>query len=111
MLDAHEATGNIVYEMMAQELAHYAIRMMWDEQGGGFFDRAVVEPGELVGRMRERVKPFAANCEAARVLKRLATAKGDHDFGARAEATLAAVALSAWQQGPLAADYLLALRT
>ena len=111
LLDAHEATGNIVYEMMAQELAHFAIRVMWDDQGGGFFDRAVVEPAELVGRMRERVKPFAANCEAARVLKRLATAKGDHDFGARAAATLEAVELSAWQQGPLAADYLLALRS
>ena len=32
-LDAHAATGNIVYEMMAQELAHYAVRMMWDEAG------------------------------------------------------------------------------
>ncbi len=111
LLDAHEATGNIVYEMMAQELAHFAIRVMWDDESGGFFDRAVAEQGELVGRMRERVKPFAANCEAARVLKRLATAKGDHDFGARAAATLEAVELSAWQQGPLAADYLLALRS
>jgi hypothetical protein len=45
------------------------------------------------------------------VLKRLAGAKGDHDFGARATATLAAVEVIAGQQGPLAADYLLALRT
>ena len=39
-LDAFEASGNIVYEMMAEELAHYAVRTMWDETGGGFFDRA-----------------------------------------------------------------------
>jgi len=110
-LDAHDATGNIVYEMMAQELMHYAIRMMWDEQDGGFFDRAIPEPDERVGRMRDRLKPFVANCDAARVLKRLVTAKGDHDFGARATATLAAVELTARDQGPLAADYLLALRS
>jgi hypothetical protein len=108
-LDAHAATGNIVYEMMAQELAHYAVRMMWDEERGGFFDRSVPEHGERVGLMRERLKPFVGNCEAARVLRRLAVVKGDHGFGARAEATLAAMAPLAPQQGPLAAHYLLAV--
>ena len=39
-LDAFEVTGNVVYEMMAEELGHYAVRTMWDEAGGGFFDRA-----------------------------------------------------------------------
>ena len=109
-LDAHAATGNIVYEMMAQELVHYAVRMMWDEQGGGFFDRSVPEAAERVGLMRDRLKPFVANCDAARVLKRLAAVKGDHDFGAQAEATLAAMAPLAAQQGPVAAHYVLALR-
>jgi uncharacterized protein YyaL (SSP411 family) len=110
LLDAHTATGNIVYEMMAQELAHYAVRVMWDDERGGFFDRSVPEPTE-VGLMRTRLKPFVANCEAARVLKRLAGVKGDHDFGARAGATLQALAPRAAAQGPLAADYLLALRS
>lgn len=109
-LDAHAATGNIVYEMMAQELAHYAVRTMWDEEHGGFFDRSVPEAAERVGLMRERLKPFVANCDAARVLKRLAACKGDHDFGARADATLAAMAPLAAQQGPLAAHYVLAKR-
>ncbi len=109
-LDAHAATGNIVYEMMAQELAHYAVRTMWDGQHGGFFDRSVPEAAERVGLMRDRLKPFVANCDAARVLKRLAGTKGDHDFGAQAEATLAAMAPLAAQQGPLAAHYLLARR-
>ena len=109
-LDAHAATGNIVYEMMAQELAHYAVRTMWDEQHGGFFDRSVPEAAERVGLMRERLKPFVANCEAARVLKRLAACKGDHDFGARAEARS-----PPWPRWPRnrarwRAHYLLALR-
>ena len=109
-LDAHAATGNVVYEMMAQELAHYAVRTMWDEDKGGFFDRSVPEAAERVGLMRERLKPFAANCDAARVLKRLAGSKGDHQFGAQAEAALAAMAPLAARQGPLAAHYLLAVR-
>jgi uncharacterized protein len=109
-LDAHAATGNIVYEMMAQELAHYAVRTMWDDERGGFFDRSVPEDAERIGFMRERLKPFVGNCEAARVLKRLAAVKGDHKFGEQAEATLAAVAPLAAQQGPLAAHFLLAAR-
>jgi uncharacterized protein YyaL (SSP411 family) len=109
-LDAHAATGNIVYEMMAQELMHYAVRMMWDEEGGGFFDRSVPEAAERVGLMRDRLKPFVANCDAARVLKRLAAVKGDHNFGGQAEATLTAMAPLAAQQGPVAAHYVLALR-
>jgi uncharacterized protein YyaL (SSP411 family) len=109
-LDAHAATGNIVYEMMAQELAHYAVRLMWDDENGGFFDRSVPEAAERVGLMRQRLKPFVANCDAARVLKRLAAIKGDHSFGDQAEATLAAMAPVAPQQGPLGAHYLLALR-
>jgi hypothetical protein len=60
--------------------------------------------------MRERLKPFVGNCEAARVLKRLAVTTGDHHFGQQAEATLAAMAPLAARQGPLAAHYLLALR-
>ncbi len=109
-LDAHAATGNVVYEMMAQELAHYAVRTMWDEDKGGFFDRSVPEAAERVGLMRERLKPFAGNCDAARVLKRLAGSKGDHQFGEQAKATLTAMAPLVPEQGPLAAHYLLALR-
>jgi uncharacterized protein YyaL (SSP411 family) len=110
-LDAHAATGNIVYEMMAQELAHYAIRTMWDDEGDGFFDRTLPDEDERVGFMRDRVKPFVTNCDAARVLNRLARSRGEHDFGARASATLAAMAPLAASQGALAAHYLLAARS
>jgi uncharacterized protein len=109
-LDAHEATGNIVYQMMAQELAHYALQAMWDEHDGGFFDRSPVADDERVGLMRQRLKPFVANCQAARLLKRLAGATGDRTFADRAAATLAAMAPLALRQGPLAAHYVLAAR-
>jgi uncharacterized protein YyaL (SSP411 family) len=109
-LDAHDATGNIVYEMMAEELAHYALRTMWDDEAGGFFDRAAAADDEAIGLMRQRLKPFVGNCEAARLLARLAAASGESDFAARADAALASVAPQAGRQGPLAAHYLLALR-
>jgi uncharacterized protein YyaL (SSP411 family) len=109
-LDVYIATGNIVYMMMAQELAHYAVRVMWDEEAGGFFDRSIPDPGDAVGLMRERRKPFVANCDAARLLRRLSATKGDHNFGERSDATLTAIAPQAPRQGPLAAHYLLAVR-
>lgn len=107
-LDAFEATGNIVYEMMAEELAHFAIRTMWDDPGGGFFDRGRGESDEAIGLLRQGLKPFVINCEAACVLGRVAVASGDGDFAAYAKRTLTAMAPFALQQGPLAAHYLLA---
>ena len=44
-LDAFDVSNNIVYEMMAEELAHHAIRLMWDERDGGFLDRAAEPAG------------------------------------------------------------------
>jgi hypothetical protein len=108
-LDAFETTDNVVYEMMAEELAQYAIREMWDGEAGGFFDRDAGDGLEAVGLMRVRLKPFVANCEAARMLRRLAATSGDVAFARRADETLAAVGPAAAEQGPLAAHYLLAL--
>lgn len=107
-LDAFEATGNIVYRMMAEELALHAIRTMWDDSGGGFFDRAVED--DDVGLLREPVKPFATNCLAARTLQRLAGATGSSEFAGCAARTLAAMAAAAGAEGPHAAEYVLAVR-
>jgi uncharacterized protein YyaL (SSP411 family) len=106
-LDAFEASGNVVYEMMAEELAHYAVRELWDEAGGGFFDRAS-DPAD-VGLLRERLKPFVANCEAARMLRRLSASSGEPEFARLGAATLTAIAPAAGSQGPLAAHYVLAV--
>jgi uncharacterized protein YyaL (SSP411 family) len=111
-LDAYDVTSNIVYEMMAEELAHYAIRLMWDEAGGGFLDRAAGAAGgePEIGLLRRPLKPFALNCEASRTLRRLALASGDHEFSRIADRILEGMAPLAAGQGPLAAHYLLAMR-
>jgi uncharacterized protein YyaL (SSP411 family) len=106
-LDAYDATGNIVYEMMAEELAHYSLRTMWDDDRGGFFDRAVPDAHDAVGLMRRRLKPYETNCEAAVMLRRLSGTSGDDEFGLKSDATLTAIAPIAAAQGPLAAHYLL----
>ena len=108
-LDAFDATDNIVYEMMAEELAHYAIRTMWDEAAAGFFDRVDEPGGGDLGLLRRRVKPFVVNCSAARMLRRLAKTSGESQFAAYADAACAAIAPIAPTQGPLAAHYLLAV--
>lgn len=109
-LDAFDLTGNVVYEMMAEELAHYAVRTMWDEAEGGFFDRAPDAPEPGVGLMRRPLKPFAVNCDLSRTLRRLAASSGEHEFAVLADRTVAAMAPFAPGQGPLAAHYLLAVR-
>ncbi len=109
-LDAHEATGNVVYEMMAEELARHAMRTMWDEECGAFVDRTPPPSEEAIGLLRRPLWPFAANCDGAIVLRRLAAASGDARFDAVADSALAAVAGMAMAQGPHAAHYLLARR-
>jgi uncharacterized protein YyaL (SSP411 family) len=106
LLDAQEAAGGEPYGMMAEELAHYMLRVLPDNDAGGFFDR--VHEQDDVGLMRSRRKPFVANCDAARALARLARSSGNQEFRARAEAALRSVSRDAADQGPLAAHYLLA---
>ena len=107
-LEAFDAAGNVVHEMMAEELASYAIRTMWDDEQGACADRAGDD--SAVGLMRTRIAPFAVNCDLALALGRLARTSGDAAFGQQASAILAAMAPLALQQGPLAAHYVLAAR-
>jgi uncharacterized protein YyaL (SSP411 family) len=109
-LDVFDLTGNVVYEMMAEELGHYAMRVMWDEDRGGFFDRARDEEEASIGLLNQTLKPFVLNCEAARTLRRLAATSGESQFARAADRTLGAMAPIAPGQGPLAAHYLLAMR-
>lgn len=107
-LDAWDATGNVVYRMMAEELAHYALRTMWDGDGGGCFDRAAESLDDEP--VQSTLKPFVLNCEAAIVLRRMAEATNDSTFAERARQTLEAVNARAADSGPLAAHYLIARR-
>jgi uncharacterized protein YyaL (SSP411 family) len=107
-IDAFDATGDIVYQMMAEELARQAIGACHDPAGGGFFDRTSAQ-GDI-GLLRCPLKPFVANCEAARMLRRLAGISGDNAFSQLADEALHAVAGQAAAHGPLAAHYVLAMR-
>ena len=96
--------------MMAEELAHYALRLMWDEEGGGFFDRARDDQESSIGLLSQPLKPFVTNCEASRTLRRLAAASGESEFARAADRTVDAMGPVAPTQGPLAAHYVLAVR-
>lgn len=109
-LDVFDLTGNVVYEMMAEELGHYAMRTMWDENGGGFFDRARDDGEEAIGLMSRPLKPFVTNCEASRTLQRLGIVSGEQEFVRAATRTIAAMRPLAPAQGPLAAHFVLAVR-
>ena len=108
LLDLHELTDREVYLDMAQELMLFALQHLWDANGGGFLDR--VHTPDDIGLLRERARPFAANCEAARVLLRLAHRTGNPAFRDRATATLAAQTAAARAYGVDAAPYALAVR-
>jgi uncharacterized protein YyaL (SSP411 family) len=114
LLDAHDVTGGEPYRMMAEELAHLAVRDLWDAGQGGFFDRAGAP--DDIGLLRERCKPFVENADAARALARIARLeprKGFPDpavFAARAAGALRTAAAQIAGQGPLAAHYVLAGR-
>jgi uncharacterized protein YyaL (SSP411 family) len=108
LLDAHDVSSLEPYKMMAEELMHVAIRQLWDEAEGGFFDRAGADSD--IGLLRTRRKPFVLNAEAASMLARLERITGEAGFHARAEGALRAASLQLPGQGPLAAHYVLAAR-
>ena len=109
LLDLHDLTDRDVYRDLAHELMHFAIQRLWDTAGGGgFLDR--VHAADDVGLLREPVRPFAANCEAARVLLRLARTAGEPAFRERAAAALASQTAAARAHGVDAAPYALAVR-
>ena len=62
--------------MLAEELMQFARHALWDEGDGGFYDRSDAAPTPA------REKPFALNCEAARVLCRLAALHDAKEYSA-----------------------------
>jgi uncharacterized protein YyaL (SSP411 family) len=108
LLDAHDVSALEPYRMMAEELTRVAVRELWDEPEGGFFDRAGHDSD--IGLLRTRRKPFVVNAEAASMLSRLERTSGAVEFHARAEGALRAASGQLAGQGPLAAHYVLAAR-
>ncbi len=108
LLDLHEATANPTWSMMAEELMRTAVRTLWDERAGGFFDRPATGP-DVVGMLADPLKPLAANCAAATVLARLARLTGDADLQQRALDTLRGQTTGYREQGLFGAPYVLAV--
>ena len=109
LLDLYAATERDAYLDMAQELMRYATRALWDgATGGGFVDR--VSKDDDVGLLREPLRPFGPNCEAARALARLARHAGNPEYRERAVSALASQNKVAREHGIDAAVYALALR-
>jgi uncharacterized protein YyaL (SSP411 family) len=108
LLDAHDLTDGEPYQMMAEEIGHYLVREMWNEQDGGFFDRSARD--DDIGLLRTRRTPFVHNAEAAVALSRLQRISREFDFSQHAAGALRAAARQAPRQGPLAAHYILAAR-
>jgi len=108
-LDAWDLTGNIVYRMMAEELAHFVVRTMRDDTNG-FLDRAQGDADADIGFLAQPLRPFVLNCDAAVSLHRIAAANPDGGFDRSASAALDSIAAEAVDQGPLAAHYLVARR-
>ena len=73
LLTAHELSGRLPYSMLAEELMQSARQMHWDDAGGAFRD------GTLSAE-----RAFAINCEAARVLCRIAALHARSDYRAAA---------------------------
>jgi hypothetical protein len=109
-LDAWDLTGDVVYQMMAEELVQFMVRTM-SARDGGFMDRWSTDTDDTLGLLTTRLKPFVANCDAAVLLHRLSRATNDAHWHRQALQTLAAVAPMASEQGPLAAHFLLARRS
>jgi uncharacterized protein len=108
LLDAYDVSALEPYRMMAEEMARVAVRDLWDEAGGGFFDRAGSDAD--IGLLRTRRKPFVVNADAASTLARLESITGETEFRARALGALHAAAEQLDGQGPLIAHYVLAAR-
>jgi uncharacterized protein YyaL (SSP411 family) len=118
LLTAYGITGRLPYAMLAEELVQWAKHHLWEEPGG-FVDRATA--GSAIGLLAYPARPFAINCDAARVLCRLAALHGDEtyrasavlargaDYRADARRVLAAQTHAARESGPLGASYGLAL--
>jgi len=108
LLDLHDVTANPTWSMMAEELLRTALRTLWDERGGGFFDRPGTGPDAL-GMLADPLKPLAANCVAATVLTRLARLTGDAELQQRALDTLRGQTTGYREQGLFGAPYVLAV--
>jgi hypothetical protein len=69
LLTAYDVSARLPYSMLAEELMQFARRSLWDEEAGAFWTSTL-----------DRHQPLVDNCNAARVLCRLAALHADPDY-------------------------------
>lgn len=69
LLTAYDVSARLPYSMLAEELMQFARRSLWDEEAGAFWASTL-----------DRHQPLVDNCNAARVLCRLAALHADPDY-------------------------------
>ena len=116
-LDAWEATGEMRYYTVAEEIAASAVARFYDKTGLAFFDTEAPAEGEVrLGALVTRRKPLqdsptpAANPVAAALLLRLAALNDREEYAVMALETLETFAGVVEHFGLYAASYGLALQ-
>jgi hypothetical protein len=111
-LDAWEATGQIRYYDVAQQLATVVVERFFDRESSGFFDTPTIAEGERrLGALGARRKPLqdsptpAGNPTAAALLLRLSELNGSADYKEKARGTLETFASVVEHFGLYAATY------
>jgi hypothetical protein len=110
LLLAHMATDQLPYSMLAAELMEYTLRAMWDHEHGGLRDRARGDPRADLGLLGRSLRPFVANCDAARMLFRLSLVTGRRAYAETAMQTLASLGTAYRDEPLLGSSYGLAVR-
>ncbi len=107
LLYTFEATGEWKYLDLAEETVAAALRHLYDQDHGGFYD-APVDP-EAPGFLKKPAKPLDENSAAAIVLLKLHHLTGKEIYHNRAEETLAGFVETYAPYGIMAAEYATAL--
>ena len=112
-LAARDASGDLRYRDVAEDLVHVLERDFADSGAAGYFDAVAVDRAAPVA---ERAKPVlddllpGGNGWAGRVLLRLAVVTGDAQYRRRAEATFEGLAGAVVGEGVRASSYLSAVQ-
>jgi uncharacterized protein YyaL (SSP411 family) len=116
-LDAWDATGEVRYYEVAEQLTESALERFYDLDQGGFFDTEKAEAGERrLGALVSRRKPLqdsptpAGNPMGAMLLMRVGELNGRLDYQEKAQETLETFAGVVEHFGLYAATYALALQ-
>jgi uncharacterized protein YyaL (SSP411 family) len=106
LCDAYQATGDLEYLRLSEELMETTVHKLFDFEHGGFFD-TVADPS-APGFLSKPAKPLDDNSVAAHALIRLNHLTGKENYRKLAEDTLKRFVEIYPQFGFMAADYALA---